>query len=65
MYGSVAEGGSRGVTSRLWLEGRLRRGGCVYAAGSRGVTSGLWLEGRVRSMLIVMLGGDLDVATRV
>ena len=30
-----------------------------------GGASGLWLEGRVRSMLTVMLGGDLDFATRV
>ena len=31
--------------------------------GGRGAVCGLWLEGRVCSMLTVMLGGDLDVAT--
>ena len=30
-----------------------------------GVASGLWLEGKKCSMLTVMLGGNLDVATRV
>ena len=33
--------------------------------GGRGAASGLQLEGRVCSMLTVMLGGDLDIATRV
>ena len=36
---------------------------CVAEGGGKGVTSGLWLEGRLCSMLTVMLGGDLDVAT--
>ena len=44
-------------------------GCCVYSniaeEGGRGSASGLWLEGRLCSMLTVMLGGDLDVATRV
>ena len=37
----------------------------VAEGGGRGSASELRLEGRVRSMLIVMLGGDLDVAARV
>ena len=37
----------------------------VLWKGGRGAASGLWLEGRVCSMLKVMLGGDLDVPTRV
>ena len=36
----------------------------VAEGGGRGVASGLQLEGRVCSILMVMLGGDLDVATR-
>ena len=50
VYSSIAEGGARG--------GRGGRGG-------RGATSGLWLGARVYmcSMLTVMLGGDLDVAS--
>ena len=42
-----------------WVYGSVARG------GSRGAASGLWLEGRVCSMLTVMLGADLDVATQV
>ena len=37
--------------------------GRVAAGGGRGAASGLWLEGRLCSMLTVMLGGDLDIAT--
>ena len=37
--------------------------GSVAERGSRGFASGLWLEGRLCSMLTVMLGEDLDVAT--
>ena len=37
----------------------------VAEGAGRGAASGLWLEGRVCRMLTVMLGGDLDVATRV
>ena len=44
-------------------------GCCVYGAaaegGGREVTSVLRLEGRLCSMLTVMQGGDLDVATQV
>ena len=36
----------------------------VAEGGGRGPSSGMRLEGRVCSMLTVMLGGDLDVATR-
>ena len=39
--------------------------GSVAEGGGRVAASGLRLEGRLRSMLTVMLGGDLDVATRV
>ena len=39
--------------------------GSVVEGGGRGVESGLYLQGRVCSMLPAMLGGDLDVATRV
>ena len=41
---------------------------CVWSVaegGGTGAVSGLWLERRLCSMLTVMLGGDLDVATRV
>ena len=45
------------------------RGCCVYSSvaegAGRGAASGLQLEGRVCSTLILLLGGDLDVATRV
>ena len=45
------------------------KGCCVYGSvaegGGRGAASGLWLEWRLCSMLTVMLGGDLVVATRV
>ena len=37
----------------------------VAEGGGRGLASGLRLEGRVCSMLTVMVGGDLNVATRV
>ena len=44
-------------------------GGCVYGSvaeeGGSEAVCGLWLEGRLCSMLTVMLGGDLDDATRV
>ena len=39
--------------------------GSVAEGGGRGLASGLWLEGRLCSMLTVMLGEDLDVATWV
>ena len=39
--------------------------GSVAERGGRGLASGLRLEGRVCCMLTVMLGGDLDIATRV
>ena len=39
--------------------------GSVAQGGRSGVASGVQLEGRVYSMLMVMLGGDLDVASRV
>ena len=45
----------------------LIRRSCVYDSveegGGRGMASGRRLEGRLCSMLTVMLGGDLDVAT--
>ena len=41
---------------------------CVYdsvgEAGDRGSASELWLKGRLCSKLTLMLGDDLDVATR-
>ena len=37
----------------------------IAEGGGRGSASGLWLEGRLCSMLTVMLGGNLDVATWV
>ena len=37
--------------------------GSVEEGGGRGSVSGLWLEGGLCSMLTVMLGADLDVAT--
>ena len=37
----------------------------VAEGGGRGSASGVRLEGRVCSMIMVMLGGDLDVATQV
>ena len=39
--------------------------GSIAEGGGSGSASGLWLEGRLRSMLTVMLGGDMDVATWV
>ena len=45
------------------------RGCCVYGSvaegGGRGVGSELRLQGRVCSMLMVMLGGDLDIRVGV
>ena len=43
------------------MYGSIAEGGGIAI----GAALGLWLEGRVCSMLKVMLGGDLDVATRV
>ena len=37
----------------------------IAEGGGRRTASGLWLEGKVCSKLTVMLGGDLDVVTRV
>ena len=37
--------------------------GSIAEGVGRGSASGLWLGGRLCSMLIVMLGGDLDLAT--
>ena len=37
----------------------------VAEGGGKGAVSGLRLEGRLCSMLTVMQGGDLDVATQV
>ena len=37
----------------------------VVEGGGRGAVSGLGLKGRVYSMVIVMLGGDVDVASQL
>ena len=37
----------------------------VVEGGGRGAVSGLRLKGRVCSMVIVMLGGDVDVASQL
>ena len=78
VFDSKSENRDRSVESvlrlrlGLWLglgSGLALRGCCVCGSvaegGGRGATSGLWLEGRLCSMLTVMLGGDLDVATWV
>ena len=38
---------------------------CVAEGGGRGITSRLWLERRLYNMLTVMLGGDLDIGSRI
>ena len=63
----------KNIRGRERVRARVRcffiKGCCVYGSvaegGGKGSVSGLWLEGRLCSMLTVMLGGDLDVATRV
>ena len=53
------------VTWRVRVRCSVVTGGHKWVLYSRGSASGLWLEGMMCSMLTVMLGGDLDVATCV
>ena len=53
------------LDTTAWATEQDQREGFYEEAGGRGAASGLWLEGMVCSMLTVMLGRDLDIATRV